>query len=171
MLGRKAIFPHDGLRVNMTWKMELAALAITAASIGGYLYKTDPFKEAAVTYHAKFTEADFNAFQRDFELSGDMCDVGLQAYNICLSDFEVKQHIVPGERFPENLPALGAGMRLLLAMDAKEQHLQTVQYGQTLVLIERSKKQVEDVLYLNAPTYADARTPKLRGSPVTMAAN
>ena len=155
----------------MTWKIELAALAITAASVGGYLYKTNPFETAPVEYHAAFTEADYHAFDRDFALAGDVCEVGLKESSVCLSDFDMKKLIVPGEAFPSDVPPLGAGMRVLLALDVKEAHLQTIQYGQTLILMDRGTRQVEDVLYLNAASYADARTPELNGGSVAMAAN
>ena len=155
----------------MTWKIELAALAITAAGVGGYLYKSDPFAEAPVTYHAEFTEADYNAFDRDFTLADEPCEIGLKSSHICLPEFDIDRDVRAGEPFPQDVPALSAGMRVLLALDTKEPELQTVRYGQTLVLIERATHEVRDVLRLDAPTYEDARKPKLRGAPVVVAAN
>ena len=155
----------------MTWKIELAALAITAAGVGGYLYKADLFEETPVTYHAAFTEADYHAFDRDFDLAGETCEIGLEAQSICLPEFDIDRDVLPGEDFPHDVPALSAGMRILLVLDTKESELQTIRYGQTLVLMERSTRQVRDILRLDAPTFADARTPKLRGAPITVAAN
>ena len=171
MWGGKCVFPQDGLRAYMTWKIELAALAITAAGVGGYLYEGDLFAEVPVTYHEEFTEADFHAFDRDFLMAGESCEIGLKASGICLPEFDMDRNLVAGEKFPEDLPALSAGMRILLALDSKQTNLQTIRYGQTLVLMERSTKEVRDVMRLDAPTFADARTPELRGAPVSVAAN
>lgn len=155
----------------MTWKIELAALAVTAAMVGGYLHTADLFAEDAVTYHAAFTEADYEAFDRDFELSGDSCDIGLEASNVCLPHFRSKSVVRIGEPLPNDIPALSAGIRVLLALDSKSPELKTVRFGQTLVLIEPETEVVRDLLRLDAPSYASARNPELVGAPIVAAAN
>ena len=155
----------------MTWKIEVAALAVTVAGVGGYLYKSDPFAEAPVKYHAAFTEADYDAFDRDFTLSGEDCEIGLESSKVCLPVFDLDRNITVGEPFPQDVPALSAGMRVLLVLDTKEPQLQTIRYGQTLVLLDRGSREVRDVMRLDAPSFADARKPKLRGGPVAVAAN
>ena len=155
----------------MTWKIELAALAITAAGVGSYIYTGDLFAEAPVTYHSAFTEADFEAFDRDFVLAGEACEIGLKSSSVCLPEFDLGRDVRPRDQFPQDVPAISAGMRVLLKLDPKEPELQTVRYGHTLVLLERGTNEVRDVLRLDAPTFADARKPKLRGAPIAAAAN
>ena len=155
----------------MTWKIELAALAITAAGVGGCLLNVDMFAEAPVTYHDQFTVADYQAFDRDFEIAGDPCEIGLKDSDICLNAFESDHSLQIGEQIPENVLRLNAGMRILLALDSKNAELQTIRLGQTLALVDRETQIVADIMRLDAPTYADARTPKLYGASNSAAAN
>ena len=155
----------------MTWKIELAALAITAASVGGYLYKADLFSQPAVTYHQSFTQADFEAFDRDFQMREKSCAIGLKSANVCLPDYKASGDVRIGEPLPKDVPALGVNMRVLIALDTKDPDLKTVRFGQTLVLIEPRTEIVRDMLRLDAPSYASARNPELIGAPIAAAAN
>lgn len=155
----------------MTWKIEFAALAITAAGVGGYLYNTSPFEEAPIRYHDSFTEADFDAFDRHFSHNGEICDIGLKASDVCLPEFKISQNIEIGQPFPNDVLRLSAGMRVLLALDTKEPDLKTIRVGQTLALIHRETLVVQDVIRLDAVTYADARKPELSGAGNIIAAN
>ena len=141
-MGRKNVFSAEWLEADMTWKIELAALAVTAAGVGGYLYKSDLFTEAPVEYHTEFTQADFDAFDRNFPVAGEMCEIGLKSAGLCLPEFDIGRDVLSGELFPQDIPALSAGMRVLLVLDTKEPDLQTVRVGQTLVLMERQSKRV-----------------------------
>ena len=153
----------------MTWKIEIAALVVTAASVGGYIYKADLFAEEAVTYHDEFTEADFSAFDRNFPMNGETCEVGLAQSKICLLSLEAANSVRVGAQLPKDVPALSAGMRILLALDSKQPELKTVRLGQTLVLIEPETEFVRDILRLDAPSYEAARD--LRGATIGVAAN
>ena len=137
----------------MTWKIELAALAITAAGVAGCLLNVDTFEEAPVTYHDRFTLADYQAFDRDFKIGDEPCEIGLQDSDVCLNAFELNPSVRIGDPIPENVLRLSAGMRVLLALDSKQAELQTIRLGQTLVLIDRETQIVADILRLHAPTY------------------
>jgi len=69
----------------------------------------------------------------------------------------MEHEVVAGAPLPASLPAMSANMRVLLALDLKTPGLKTVQYGQTLALIEPETRMVKDVLHLTAPSYAAAR--------------
>ena len=155
----------------MTWKIEIAALAITAASVGGYLYQADLFAEQPVTYHAEFTESDYHAFDRDFVMNDAFCEVGLKDDKVCLPNFTPKSEVRVGEALPSDVPSLSASMRMLLVMDSKEAALKTVRFGRTMVLIDAGSGIVQDVMRLDAPNFAASRTPELRGAPISVAAN
>ena len=155
----------------MTWKIELTALAFTAACVGGFVYQADLLAEEPINYHAAFTEADYNAFDRDFAFGEETCGVGLEDFKICMRDFKSNSPVKVGAKLPSDLPALSVRMRTLLVLDSKQPNLKTVRFGNTLVLIEAETDIVRDILRLSAPTYEDARKPALIGSPVGVAAN
>jgi hypothetical protein len=141
-----------------TFRLELlsagGALALLGLFLGGQAFRSEASDRAPVSY---FTNADFDAFDRAFDLDGQACDVGFKAHRICFGVSPYETDLVQGAVLPVHVPALSAEFRVIVETDLKADHLQTVRFGRTLALIEPQTRQVHDILRLDAPDYQVAR--------------
>jgi len=153
----------------MTWHIELGLLALTAGLVGTYIHSTDPLAPVPTHRAEAFTQTDFDAFDRGFPHEDSTCEIGLEASKICLTPSPMEDRVIKGEALPASVPAMSANMRVLLALELKTQGLKTVQYGQTLALIEPKTRVVKDLLRLDAESFTEARRSGGGASMVTSA--
>jgi hypothetical protein len=112
----------------------------------------------------KFSRSDFMAFDRDFEISGEPCAIGFKTERLCFGRSPFEDALVPGTTLPPEVPLLAAEFRVIVETDLKAEHLNTVRFGQTLVLIDPKTRRIEDMLRLNAPDFESARQPASPGA-------
>lgn len=104
-----------------------------------------------------FTVADFDRFDRGFEMNGNTCDVGMKSQKLCFRTSPLEDKLVIGEPLPRYAPVIGAEFRIIVETDLKTPDLLTARYGQTLILIDPKTRIVKDKLHLTAMDYATAR--------------
>lgn len=141
-----------------TLKIELAIAGAALFALGAFVATRPPEAEAVQSSGlTQFTQADYSAFDRNFELDGDTCRVGLSRDRICFGSSPVEQILTPGMTLPSEIPMVGAEFRVILFTELKSDTLRTVRFGKTLVLIEPKTRYVQDVLDLSAPSFETAR--------------
>lgn len=136
-----------------------AIMLLVLTGLGIFVTTRSPGAEAATSTLRQFTEADFAAFDRDFELEGRSCAAGLERDRICFLAAPMERRVTAGMTLPPEIPVLPAEFRVIVATELKADHLQTVRFGRTLALINPETRRVEDVLRLTAETYEEARAP------------
>lgn len=151
----------------MTLKTEIAIVALTLAGAAAYVYTQDVFAvqtPVAAERTSTFTQADFTAFDRGFDVDGTVCAVGIAAQDYCFTPSPLEDRLQSGSVLDASIPVLSARYRVLAQLAPKVETLKTAQYGQTLVLIEPDTRMVRDVLILDAASFAEARPPVLTAS-------
>ena len=109
----------------------------------------------------QFTKADFAGFDRDFEMDGGTCEVGLKRDRICFGGSPVETILQPGMTLPREIPMVGAEFRIIVVTELKDDTLRTVRFGRALALIDPKTRYVQDVIDLSADRYDEARVPTL----------
>jgi hypothetical protein len=145
-----------------TLKLELAIAGTALFALGAFVATRPPEAEAVQAAGlTQFTKADFAAFDRDFEMDGVTCDVGLKRDRICFGGAPVEQILKPGMTLPHEIPMVGAEFRIIVVTELKDDTLRTVRFGRSLALIDPKTRYVQDVIDLSADRYDDARVPTL----------
>lgn len=148
------------LKLGKSLQIELAILGAALFALGAFvaLQSASADTQAApVATVSSFSESDFAAFDRDFHLGDTICDVGLKSHRLCFGTSPHEARLAKGETLPPDLPVLPAEFPVIVMTDLKSDGLQTIRFGRSLALIERSSRRIEDVLHLTAPSYAAAR--------------
>ncbi|HPE47601.1 MAG TPA: hypothetical protein PLR76_04360 [Hyphomonas sp.] len=144
----------------MTLKIEFAIMGSALFGAGAfYAVKGNPVAEAAPVAVSHFTQADYNAFDRNFQMDGQTCAVGFRDHRICFGASPYEAELQDGDILPAYMPALSAEFRVIVETDLKADGLQTVRFGRSLALIDPETRQVRDVLRLDAPNFRLAREP------------
>lgn len=146
-------------RLSGSWRLEAGIVGGAALALSVFLSVMMTLPRTSVVQPVDhFIQADYDAFDRNFELTNGLrCDVGLAAQKICLYKSPVERDIVRGERLPDYIPDLGTNFRVVLETSLKDEQFRTVVYGQTLVLLEPRSRMVKDVLRLTAPDIVSPR--------------
>ena len=141
---------ESGLIMILKLELGLAGVALGAAALWGA--NADPVIEApAPARYDRFTQADYQAFDRDFDLEGSTCKVGVKRSGICFRESPLEKALTVGATVPANLPYMPAEFPVIVRTDLKAENLQTWRFGRSLVLVHRETQEVVDVLDLSAP--------------------
>ncbi|ABI77678.1 hypothetical protein HNE_1004 [Hyphomonas neptunium ATCC 15444] len=145
-------------RIMKTLKIELAIAGAALFALGAFMATRPQEAEAVQTSGlTQFTQADYAAFNRNFEMDGATCKVGLERDRICFGGSPVEGILMPGMTLPADVPMVGAEFRVILFTELKSESLRTVRFGRSLALVEPQSRYVQDVLDLSAPTFEKAR--------------
>ena len=144
----------------MGWSLRLELLCLGAALFAAGVFVATRPSEAGtqrpeIVNH--FTAADFAAFDRDFTLGDEPCALGLKSARLCFGHSPHENNIQMGQILPVTIPAISAEFPIIVATDAKTNHLKTVRFGHTLALFDPKTRQIVDLLYLDASSYEAAR--------------
>ncbi len=141
-----------------TLKLELVIMGAALFALGGYVaMQSAGATEPAIEPVAAFTARDFAAFDRNFEMAGTVCEVGLASQRLCLSPSPVEARLRFGEALEPDVPMLAAEFRVIVETDLKIETLRTLRFGQTLALVEADTRIVRDIMRLNATDFASSR--------------
>jgi len=141
----------------MSIKVELGLVAFTAFVGLGVFHTEKPLEpRAPIERMSTFVAEDYAAFDRDFTIDGEICEVGLERRKMCFTPSPLQASIIEGTEIPSNVPLLAAEFPILVELPVKQSSLKLVRYGTTLALIDAESRMVEDVLYIDANTFADA---------------
>lgn len=141
-----------------TLTIELVIAGAALFALGAFL-ATRPQTAEAVQASAltQFTKADFAAFDRNFELEGSTCKVGLKRDRLCFGRSPVEDVLAPGMTLPPEVPMVGAEFRVIVVTELKAENLRTIRFGRSLALVDPQTRLVQDVISLSAPAYDQAR--------------
>ena len=143
-----------------TLKFEFAVIGATLFTLGAfYAWQNSKAETPSARPVEHFTMADFNAFDRDFQMDGETCEVGFSDHRICFGASPYEHDLKQGETLPAYMPALAAEFRVIVETDLKAGNLQTVRFGRTLALVDPETREVRDILRLDAPSFQVARGP------------
>ncbi len=148
------------LKLEKSLQIELAVLGAALFALGVFVALQSASAEtqsAPGATASSFSETDFAAFDRDFRIGDQLCDVGVKSHRLCFGTSPHEARLAKGETLPPDLPVLPAEFPVIVITDLKADTLQTLRFGRTLALIERNSRRVEDVLHLTAPSYSSAR--------------
>jgi len=150
-----------GLKIDRTMKTLKIELAIAGAALfalGAFVATRPPEAEAVqASGLTQFTKADFAAFDRNFEMDGATCDVGLKRERLCFGRSPLETRLAPGMILPPEVPVMGAEFRVIVVTELKADTLRTIRFGRSLALVDPQSRQVQDVIVLTAPTFEKAR--------------
>lgn len=155
--------PYEGaglghMQPMKTLKIELAIAGAALFALGAFVATRPPEAEAVqASGLTEFTQADFAAFDRNFEMDGSMCQVGLKRDRICFGGSPVEQTLAPGMTLPPEVPMVGAEFRVIVVTELKSDTLRTVRFGRSLVLVDPKTRYVHDVIALSAADFDKAR--------------
>lgn len=141
-----------------TFKLELAIAAAALFALGAFVATRPQAAEAVQSAGlTQFTKADYAAFDRDFDLRGNVCKVGLKRDRLCFGQSPVEAILVPGQVLAQDVPLTGAEFRIIVATDLKKDGLRTARFGRSLALVDPETRHIHDVLHLSAPSYDASR--------------
>lgn len=141
----------------MSIKVELGLVVVAALAALAVFHAKKPLEpQPAVKRMSTFIADDYAAFDRDFSLDGDTCKVGLEQRKMCFTPSPLQANIIEGQVIPSNVPVLAAEFPILIDLPVKEDGQKLLRYGTTLALINAKSRIVEDVLHIDAATFADA---------------
>ena len=141
----------------MSIRVELGFVALTAVLGLSVLHIKKPFEPSApVERQSAFVADDHAAFDRDFMLDGEPCNVGLAKREMCFTPSPLQAQIVKGQKIPLNVPLLAAEFPILVELPVKQETQKLLRYGTTLALVHAESRVVQDVLYIDTHTFADA---------------
>lgn len=143
----------------MTLKIELAIAGAALFGFGVFvaMQGAEANEPVSVQPVDAFTQHDFLAFDREFELNNQTCAVGLQRHDLCLGQSPLEAKLKRGEMLPDYVPALSAEFRVIVETDLKNASFQTVRFGRTLMLIDPVTRIVHDIMHLDAPDFVTAQ--------------
>jgi hypothetical protein len=134
-----------------TLKIEMAIAGVALFALGAFVATRPTSAEAAAIDPPpvrEFTEADYAAFDRSFEMDGAPCPVGFRRHHICFLPSPLEARIRPGMTVPADVPLVAAEFRVIVETDLKDADLRTVRFGQTLALVDPETRVVVDLLRL-----------------------
>lgn len=141
-----------------TLKIELAIAGAALFALGAFIATRPQEAEAVQTSGlSQFTKTDFAAFDRNFELDGDTCKVGLRRDRLCFGRSPVENILAPGMTLPSEVPMVGAEFRVIVVTELKADNLRTIRFGRSLALVDPTTRHVHDVMSLSAPSFEKAR--------------
>lgn len=141
-----------------TLTIELVIAGAALFALGAFLATRPQTAEAVQTSAlTQFTKADFAAFDRNFELEGGTCKVGLKRDRLCFGRSPVEDVLAPGMTLPPEVPMVGAEFRVIVVTELKAENLRTIRFGRSLALVDPQTRLVQDVISLSAPAYDQAR--------------
>lgn len=141
-----------------TLTIELVIAGAALFALGAFLATRPQTAEAVQTSAlTQFTRADFAAFDRNFELEGGTCKVGLKRDRLCFGRSPVEDVLAPGMTLPPEVPMVGAEFRVIVVTELKAENLRTIRFGRSLALVDPQTRLVQDVISLSAPAYDQAR--------------
>lgn len=141
-----------------TLTIELVIAGAALFALGAFLATRPQTAEAVQTSAlTQFTKADFAAFDRNFELEGSTCKVGLKRDRLCFGRSPVEDVLAPGMTLPPEVPMVGAEFRVIVVTELKAENLRTIRFGRSLALVDPQTRLVQDVISLSAPAYDQAR--------------
>ena len=130
-------------------KFELAALALVMMGAGTFMMIAEPINtQPPLERVDNFSDRDYAAFDRDFKINGEMCDVGIARNKLCFHTSPLQTQIAKGEPLNGRIPALAAEFPILVATPPKAKHQKLLRYGTTLVLINEDTRMIEDMIEL-----------------------
>tara|TARA_R110000796_G_scaffold63557_9_gene147215 strand:- start:166 stop:654 length:489 start_codon:yes stop_codon:yes gene_type:complete len=145
-----------------SWKFEAGIVGVAALTLTAFLtymmMKQEAVRAEPVDH---FVQSDYDAFDRNFELEGARCELGLVEQKICMHKSPMESDIVRGEPLPDYIPDMGTQFRVVVETSLKADQFRTVAYGQTLALVEPGSRYVQDVLHLTAPDFVSAQNSRL----------
>jgi hypothetical protein len=98
-----------------------------------------------------FTQADYQAFDRDFSLDGEPCMVGVKRKGVCFGASPFEASLASGSTIPLTSPDMPAEFPVILQTELKAAGLETWRFGRSLVLVKAGTRDIVDVMDLNAP--------------------
>jgi len=141
-----------------TFMIELGIAGAALFALGAFIATRPQAAEAVqASAQTQFTQADFAAFDRNFELEGSTCKVGLRRDRLCFGGSPVEDILAPGMILPPEVPMVGAEFRVIVVTELKAENLRTIRFGRSLALVDPKSRQVADVMSLAAPTFEKAR--------------
>jgi len=145
----------------MTIKYELAAVAATVIGASGFFATHNPLDTTTtIERDATFVQTDFIAFDRAFRHGRETCQVGLERHRLCFQTSPLTTQLVAGDTLAADVPLLQAEFPVLVTLSAKTSGQKLIRFGRSLALVDVESRRVNHVLHLDAPTYAEARTPR-----------
>lgn len=136
----------------MTWKIELGIAAVALGAAALWTANADPvLEEQAFEPHERFSAADYRVFDRDFELEGQPCEIGLRRQHLCFGTSPVEPVLKVGGTIPAIQPDMPAEFPVIAKTDLKADGLQTWRFGRSLVLVRAGTREIVDVMDLAAP--------------------
>ena len=130
--------------------MGIAGVALGAAALWGA--NADPVLEEQPTQrYETFTQADYHAFDRDFDHDGRTCAVGMKRKGLCFLASPLEQALKVGDVVPGRLPDMPAEFPVIVKTDLKADGLQTWRFGRSLFLVSKDTRTVVDMMDLTAP--------------------
>lgn len=142
-------------------KIEMAIAGVALVALGAFYASRPQMAEAVPVGVSRFSAADYAAFDRNFEMDGRLCEIGLRRDRLCFGASPVDALLVPGVVLPPHIPIMGAEFRVIVETDLKAENLRTIRFGQTLALVDPATRRIEDVLNLAAPSFDEARPPAI----------
>lgn len=141
-----------------TLKYELFIVGAALFALGGYVaMQTAGAAQLEPEPVLSFTAGDYSAFDRDFSIGDQMCEVGLAAHRLCLAPSPIESRLRVGHVLEPEVPILAAEFRVIVETELKHESLRTVRFGQTLALIEPHSRTIRDLMRLNAADFASSR--------------
>lgn len=133
----------------------LAGLAVAVIG-GGAATLSAHSSPSTSALETRFSEADYAAFNRGFQVGDDVCEVGFADQSLCFRTSPLESRVVRGERFPDNMYPLALEWRANLAMPRKPETVKTIRIGRTIALMDRDSRVVIDTMRLGETSFATA---------------
>ena len=103
-----------------------------------------------------FEVEDYDAFDRNFDYEGRICEVGIKREELCFGTSHSIKRIELGEIMPQSVPSMRVSIPVALRISDKSDTLSVHRFGNTLVLADRETRRVVEQLNLSAPNFAEA---------------
>jgi len=133
--------------MNMKWEFGMLAFVLLGA--GTFMMIAEPINtQAPLERTDNFSKLDYDAFDRDFLVNGETCEVGIAQNKLCFKASPLQKQIAKGEALNGRIPVMAAEFPILVATPPKAQHQKLLRYGTTLVLINEDTKIIEDMIHL-----------------------
>jgi len=130
-------------------KLELGALAAVLLGAGTFMMIAEPINtQPPLERVDNFSARDYAAFDRDFQLHGKNCSVGIARDRLCFTASPLQEQITKGEALDGTIPVLAAEFPILVATPPKAEHQKLLRYGTKLVLLNEETRVIEDVIQL-----------------------
>ncbi|MEM5516874.1 hypothetical protein WNY37_07920 [Henriciella sp. AS95] len=144
----------------MKFSIDYFLTGMAVAAVGGGVLALSAWSSPPQnSLETTFTQADYAAFDRNFQRGDETCEVGFAERGLCFRSSSLENNIVEGERFPDTMYPLALEWRAALDMPRKADTIKTVRIGRTIALMDRETRQVIDTMRLDQTSFADATLP------------